>query len=51
VIMTSTYGPGAPPGTAAKFLAWLQTPNSEAKSVFEGKPVTMCSAMGPSVWT
>jgi sulfite reductase alpha subunit-like flavoprotein len=23
VVATSTYGPGAPPGTAAKFLSWL----------------------------
>jgi sulfite reductase alpha subunit-like flavoprotein len=24
LLMTSTYGPGAPPGSANKFLAWLK---------------------------
>jgi hypothetical protein len=24
VLMTSTYGPGAPPSSAGKFLSWVQ---------------------------
>jgi hypothetical protein len=38
VVMSSTYGPGAPPGTANKFIAWTQNGNGEAKDAFEGMP-------------
>ncbi len=36
LVLTSTYGPGAPPGTAAKFVAWLQSGGDDVKDVFEG---------------
>ena len=36
VVMSSTYGPGSPPGTASKFIAWAQNNNGEAKDAFEG---------------
>jgi sulfite reductase alpha subunit-like flavoprotein len=36
VVATSTYGPGAPPGTAAKFISWLQNGSGEAQDTFEG---------------
>lgn len=37
VVMLSTYGPGAPPGTASKFIAWLQSSNGEAKDALKGE--------------
>jgi hypothetical protein len=36
VVATSTYGPGAPLGTAAKFLSWLQNGSGEAQDTFKG---------------
>ncbi|KXZ51520.1 hypothetical protein GPECTOR_12g483 [Gonium pectorale] len=41
LLMTSTYGPGAPPSTANKFVAWLQkgiAAGGESKEVLSKKP-------------
>ena len=37
VVMSSTYGRGAPPRTATNFLQWLQSNDGEAREVFNGK--------------
>lgn len=37
VLLSSTYGPGAPPGTATKFLTWLQHAGDEAAMVLTGE--------------
>ena len=36
-VLSSTYGPGAPPRTAAKFVAWLQRNGEDVKDTFKGK--------------
>eukprot|EP00775_Hariotina_reticulata_P010070 gene10070-10225_t len=41
LLMSSTYGPGAPPASAAKFITWLNRINSKVtgtQSTFIGKP-------------
>lgn len=38
VLMSSTYGPGAPPSSANKFITWLQSGSGEAEEVLKGVP-------------
>ncbi len=37
ILMSSTYGPGAPPSSANKFISWLQAGDGEAEEVFSGE--------------
>ncbi|KAL4440247.1 hypothetical protein ABPG75_003248 [Micractinium tetrahymenae] len=41
LVLSSTYGPGAPPRAAAKFVAWLQAGGDEAVECFKGKPTAV----------